>query len=125
MFTSVGANANQYGWLMRRAPSFMDVVCYTGNSATPRTITHNLGVAPELMLIKSRSNTRGWAVYASAIGNNKYLILNGTNAALTDTTIWVNTAPTSSVFTVGDPFDVGNIGIASFINCRMVYCKYG
>jgi len=95
---------------LRRAPSFFDVVCYTGDSVTPRTITHNLGVAPELMLIKSRSNARGWAVYANAIGNNKYLILNGTNAALTDATIWVNTAPTSSVFTVGDPFDVNNSG---------------
>jgi hypothetical protein len=94
----------------KRAPSFFDEVCYTGNSVTPRTITHNLGVAPELMIIKSRSNARGWAVYANAIGNNKYLILNSTSAALTDTTIWVNTAPTSSVFTVGDPFDVNNSG---------------
>jgi hypothetical protein len=113
---TLGLNANgenQNGvslvnYAFSRAPSFFDEVCYTGNSATPRTITHNLGVAPELMLIKSRSNARGWAVYASAIGNNKYLILNSTNAALTDTTIWVNTAPTSSVFTVGDPFDVNN-----------------
>ena len=105
-----GTGQNYIGWNFRRAPSFFDEVCYTGDSATPRTITHNLGVAPELMLIKSRSNGRGWAVYSSAIGANKYLILNGTNASLTDTTIWVNTAPTSSVFTVGNPFDVNNSG---------------
>jgi hypothetical protein len=109
--TGYGNNSVDYvNYFLQRAPGYFDEVCYTGNSATPRTITHNLGVAPELMIIKSRSNTRGWAVYASAIGNNKYLILNGTNAALTDTTIWVNTAPTSSVFTVGDPFDVNNTG---------------
>ena len=103
----IGGNAGVW-WNFQRAPGFFDEVCYTGDSTAGRTITHNLGVAPELMLIKSRSNARGWAVYASAIGNNKYLILNGTNAALTDATIWVNTAPTSSVFTVGDPFDVNN-----------------
>jgi hypothetical protein len=109
-FKTSGISGSYFLWGFRRAPGFFDVVCYTGDSTTPRTITHNLGVAPELMLIKSRSNARGWAVHASAIGNNKYLILNGTNAALTDTTIWVNTAPTSSVFTVGDPFDVNNTG---------------
>jgi hypothetical protein len=101
---------NIIGWNFKRAPSFFDMVCYTGNSATPRTITHNLGVAPELMLIKSRSNARGWAVYSNAVGSNKYLILNAANAALTDATIWANTAPTSNVFTVGDPNDVNNSG---------------
>ena len=93
---------------LQRAPGFFDEVCYTGNSVTPRTITHNLGVAPELMFIKCTNQSRGWAVYASGIGTNKYLIFNSTSAALTDTTIWVNTAPTSSVFTVGDPCDVNN-----------------
>jgi hypothetical protein len=103
-----GLTSGYVNWVISRAPSFFDMVCYTGNSVTPRTITHNLTVAPELIFVKSRSNTRGWAVYANGIGAGKYLIFNGTNAALTDTTIWANTAPTSSVFTVGDPFDVNN-----------------
>jgi len=103
-----GSSFIQY--YFQRAPSFMDTVCYTGDSTTPRTITHNLGVAPELIFIKNRNNTRGWATYVSGIGAGKYLLMNTTNAALTDTTIWANTAPTSSVFTVGDPFDVNNTG---------------
>ena len=95
-------------YLFSRYPNVFDEVCYTGNSVTPRTITHNLTVAPELIMVKSRSNSQGWAVYASAIGNNKYLILNDVVPAQTDATMWVNTAPTSSVFTVGNPFDVNN-----------------
>jgi hypothetical protein len=38
----------------KRAPGFMDVVCYTGNGST-QTITHNLGVVPELIIGKCRT----------------------------------------------------------------------
>jgi hypothetical protein len=101
MFTSTGANANQYGWLMRRAPSFMDTVCYTGTGAN-RTVTHNLTVVPELMIVKNRSDATGraWAVYANA-DNTDYLVLNTTAATVDDITYWNDTSPTSTVFTVG------------------------
>ena len=39
----------------RRAPGFFDVVCYTGTGAN-RTVSHNLGVAPELIIIKARNS---------------------------------------------------------------------
>jgi hypothetical protein len=89
----------------RRAPGFFDVVCYTGTGVA-RTVNHNLGVVPELMIVKDRSAARGWVAYVAPLGAGKYLILNGTNAALTDVTMWNNTAPTSSVFSIGAPFDV-------------------
>jgi len=49
-----------YAWHnFRRAPSFFDVVCYTGlraiNNTTPQVVSHNLGVAPELVIFKCRS----------------------------------------------------------------------
>jgi len=84
-----------------RAPSFFDEVCYTGTGSNT-TFSHNLTVAPELMIVKSRSNPYvSWFVYASALGATKYLILDGTNSASTFSAAWNNTAPTSSVFTVG------------------------
>ena len=46
---------------LRRAPSFMDVVCYTG-TGTYGASNHNLGVTPELVIIKSRSNAVAWSV---------------------------------------------------------------
>lgn len=100
MFTTVGANANQYGWLMRRAPSFMDVVCYTGTGTAGQTFNHNLTVAPELMIVKRRSNTREWNVYAAPLGATKFMFLNIQDPVQTDT-MWNDTAPTSSVFSVG------------------------
>jgi hypothetical protein len=87
-------------WAWRRAPSYFDVVAYTG-TFTQQTITHNLGVAPELIITKARSITSAWAVYTSSQGNNKNLLLNSTNAVGTTSTYWDSTTPTASVFSLG------------------------
>jgi len=84
----------------RRAPSFFDEVCYTGTGSA-RTVSHNLGVAPELMIIKSRSNVANWPVYHSAMGNTFSVNLNG-NGAKSELTYWNDTSPTASVFSVDD-----------------------
>ena len=82
----------------KRAPGVFDQVCYTGTGVA-KTEAHNLGVVPELMIVKSRGSTSHWAVYS--IDATKTLILNLTNAFTTSSTRWNNTAPTSTVFTVG------------------------
>jgi hypothetical protein len=87
----------------RRAPSFFDEVCYTGDS-TARTLTHNLTVVPELMIVKNRTNNNGnqnWQVYVSALGNTSRLQLNTTDSVFTGTSIWNSTSPTASVFSLG------------------------
>jgi hypothetical protein len=86
-----------YSW--RRAPNFFDVVAYTGTGSA-RTISHNLGVAPEMMWVKKRDQAENWLVYHSATGNTKSLRLNSTIAAYTDTN-WNDTTPTDSVFSLG------------------------
>jgi hypothetical protein len=87
-------------WNFGRAPGFFDEVCYTG-TGTNRTVAHNLGVAPELMIVKKRSSTAGWAVYAAPLSATNAVFLNLTNATSAISSIWNDTAPTSSVFTVG------------------------
>lgn len=88
-------------YLFKRAPSFFDEVCYTGN-VTARTINHNLGAVPEMMIVKTRSSTTGWVVYHQALGNTKYMYLD-LNVAQQGplSSVWNNTTPTSSVFSVG------------------------
>ena len=93
------ALSNYFAWMFRRAPGFHDEVCYTGNDVL-RTITHNLGVAPEMMIIKNRDSALDWAVYHAGIGNTKYLFLNSTAAEATASSYWNNTSPTASVFTI-------------------------
>jgi hypothetical protein len=92
---------NHVAWAFRRAPGFFDVVAYTGTGSA-RTVDHNLGVVPELMIVKKRAGgtARAWAVYANN-DNTDYLVLNTTAATADDNTYWNDTSPTASVFTVG------------------------
>ena len=56
----------------RRAPSFMDEVCYTGTGSS-MSITHNLGVGPELVIVKRRNSTSDWQV-AAKINSTQYTV---------------------------------------------------
>ena len=76
------------------------IVTYTGTS-TAGTIGHGLGVAPKMIIVKPRSATGDWIVYTSTTGAGNFLLLDTTAASAASTTKWNNTAPTSSVFSVG------------------------
>ena len=90
---------NYINYFFSRAPGFFDEVCYTGNDTAGRTVAHNLGVVPELIIVKCRTSAIRWAVYSATLGNTKGLVLN-TNAAEITIGFWGNTTPTSTVFTV-------------------------
>jgi len=108
--TSSGNNYKRSYPMFRRAPGFFDIVCYTGTGSAT-TVSHNLGVVPELMIVKSRNTAvTDWAVYSAASGATKYQWLNTTDQAQTFSTIWNDTAPTSSVFTVGSNGQTGGSG---------------
>jgi hypothetical protein len=99
--------------LFRRAPGFFDVVCYTGTGAN-RTVSHNLGVVPELMIVKDRTTAQNWPVYCAYLGGanpaNRYVLLNSSNSFGGTSVYWNDTAPTSSVFTVGTTASTNNSG---------------
>jgi hypothetical protein len=85
----------------KRAPGFFDVVCYNANGGTTQSLNHNLGVEPELMIFKSVGFSNSWWVYVKNLGANKVIGLND-NIEVTTSLTWLNnTAPTSSVFTLG------------------------
>ena len=87
-------------WMFRRAPGYMDVVCYTGTGVA-RTVAHNLAAVPELMIVKNRTSAGIWAVYQTDVGATRHLRLNQADASFLNVAVWNNTAPTSTVFTVG------------------------
>ena len=106
-----GENNTVISWMWKRAPGFFDVVAYTGNGTAGRTVSHNLGVAPEMMWVKCRSHSgENWAVYHSALGASKFLELNNTSATINGTTRFAGVAPTSSVFSVGQDNSVNGSG---------------
>jgi len=104
------SGATDISYQFRRASGFFDEVCYTGTgSYDGQNQPHNLGVVPELIIVKSRNGTgRNWAVYSAALGATKYLSLNLLNAEAANYTFWNNTTPTSSFFTVNGSNETGN-----------------
>jgi hypothetical protein len=84
------------------------VVTYTGNSTAGATIGHGLGIAPKMIIVKTRNAADNWAVYHSSTGATQYLQLNTTNASASSTTLWNDTSPTSTVFSVGTNNDVND-----------------
>ena len=81
------------------------VVTYTGTGANA-TVGHGLGVAPSMIIVKSRDVAGvSWNVYHISLGNTKSIYLNLTNAPDTNAGFWNNTSPTSSVFSVGTIVD--------------------
>jgi hypothetical protein len=98
---------SEIAWMFRRAPSFFDEVCYTGDGVNGRTVSHNLTVAPELIMVKNRVASADWAVYAN--GPVGCLILNATNAANGIANFPVGT-PTTTTFAVASSSGVNGSG---------------
>jgi len=109
---------NYVNYHFTRKPGFFDVVAYTGNGVQGRNISHNLGVAPDLMIVKNRDTTNDdWHTYVSGIthlsvygsdpdsyGSNAVrLYLNETDAAqFSASGSWDHAHPTATTFRVGD-----------------------
>ena len=75
------------------------ITTWTGVSQTNLEVGHGLGAEPYFIMVKKTNVGTNWVVYHKSIGNTHYLRLDGTLAA-TDDTVWGDTTPTSSVFTV-------------------------
>jgi hypothetical protein len=97
--------SSEIAWMWKRARGYFDVVAYTGNSVAGRTINHNLGVAPEMMWVKRRSDANNWTMYHKGIDatapEDYGIYLDDTAQRVDSVNFWNDTAPTSSVFTVG------------------------
>jgi hypothetical protein len=111
-FTGVFDNptTNYVQYFFSRAPGFFDVVCYTG-TGSGTTVAHNLGVAPELMIVKSRNLAQDWPVYAVTEGPSRGTEVNSTGGfANVGAQYWNSTNPTSAQFSVGNSPAVNNSG---------------
>jgi len=93
-------------YAFHRAPGFFEEVCWTGSGAA-KNITHNLGVAPELVINKNRTGTANdWCIWPGPAisGNNNTLFLNSTQAIYAGINYWgssYSSSMTSTTFSVG------------------------
>ena len=105
------------------ASAGFSVVTWNGNGNA--TVGHGLGVAPQLIICKKRSGTSDWQVGHASLGWTKRLALNLTTAEETTISAWNNTAPTSTVFSVGNTSNFGG-DIVSYCFAPVVgYSSFG
>lgn len=106
-------------WSFLKKEKFFDIVTYTGDGVAGREIPHNLGSVPGFFVVKCRNTSvTDWRAYHRSVGEDPliptaergYLTLNSSNDAVSNVSIWNDTAPTSTHFTVGDSDQTNGIG---------------
>ena len=106
------------------------ICSYTGTGSAG-TWKHGLSTTPQMVIIKKRNSSSGsnWMVYHTGLGGPLYHIwLDLTNDRGDDTNSWNNTAPTSSVFSIGTRTENNNNNdtyIAYCFSNRKGFSKFG
>ena len=86
------------------------IVTYTGTGSAG-TLAHGLGAVPKFIIIKNRESTQNWVVYHASNTSEPAtdnLYLNLTNATDDEVGMFNDTAPTSTVFSIGTNANVNN-----------------
>jgi hypothetical protein len=89
--------------------SGFSIVTYTGNGSSGATIGHGLGEAPEVVLVKKRSNSDAWSMLHPNVQASKYMRLD-TNAGEVNDNVFNNTRAGNDVFTVDSDGQVNGNG---------------
>ncbi len=128
MDPNYNTNTHQYtAWLFREGPHFK-IVRYTGDSVAGRTVAHSLPGAPELLIVKARTDAVGWRVWHQALASTQYLDLGTTAAAATAASLWNSTVPDATNFTLGNASATNNLNsefVAYVFRSVPGLCKVG
>jgi len=93
------------------ASAGFSIATYTGTGSAGATVGHGLGIAAKMVIVKERGNANVWGVGSSSLTSWAYHVrLNSSNAESNADNFWNSTAPTSSVFTLGDVTAVNRNG---------------
>lgn len=113
--TDVNENtANIVSWTFRKAPKFFDIVTYTGDGTSGRVISHNLGVAPGMIMVKATSTSGGWYVYHRSTGTGYAMQLEQNYAAFT-TTLFSAVSATSFTTSSGSGLNGTGVSYVAYV----------
>jgi hypothetical protein len=89
---------NYISWLWKKCPAIsgsclgadgVDIVTYTGDNTANKNISHSLGAAPDMVIVKRRDSTGDPFVWTSSLaGATSFLLLDSTAAVSTTNTPW-------------------------------------
>jgi len=81
------------------------IISFVGNATAGATVGHGLTSTPEMVISKNRDDSNNWLVYHKDLDasnpEQKRIFLNLNSAISDSTTPWNDTAPTSSLLTLG------------------------
>ena len=106
------------------------IIGWTG-TAENATLAHGLGVVPQWIIVKNRGAATSWRVYHhknTAAPETDHLVLDTTAATADDDSMWNDTAPTSSVFSLKTSSSVNSDGVNYIAYCfaeKQGYSKFG
>ena len=119
-----------WGW-KASATSGIDIVDYDGTGSAT-TVSHSLSAVPHVIITKVyERDGENWAVYHhknTSAPETDYLELNDTAVTADDSTYWNDTAPTSSVFSVGTVDETNASGqdiVAYLFTEKQGFSKFG
>ena len=104
------------------------IVTYTGTGSAG-TVGHGLGATPAMIIQKNRDSSANWSVRHHKTTNNyDFLNLNLNSAATANDSIWTQTNPTTSVFSIGTASAINQSGQDQVCYCfaeKKGYSKFG
>lgn len=108
------------------AAGFSIVSYYLGTTGVSQTIGHGLNSEPKFIITKQRDGSVfQWTCYHESIGINKYIILNSTAAAATNTSVFPD-LPTENVFTLGSGFNTTGTDMITYCFAEVAgFSKFG
>lgn len=116
-------NLNGEPWLnyaFVRAPGFFDVVCFTGTGGF-QTVSHNLGVAPEIVIFKGRgSPATNWITLATSISAFGYL--NNALAVNNDPTTYFTTNGSTYAAPTSTSIFLNNLNASTYVAYLFASC---
>jgi len=106
------------GWCWKKSAAYgFDIQSYTGDGLAGRTVAHDLGAVPHMMIVKNRTiNGTEWMVYHHEVHNkvdpeDYYLLWDENGGEVDQVLFWNDTKPDASVFTVGTHDNVNDDGV--------------
>jgi hypothetical protein len=128
--TGISTPPTYFAHLFRRAPSFHDVVCYTGTGSS-QNVSHNLAAVPELLIIKRRDSTGNWeAAVPSTTAGSFFVGTSGAPISLNTTNgnggqaayAWASNTGTATYFNPSGIFWNGNASGGTYVAYLFATC---
>ncbi|MEI8287403.1 MAG: hypothetical protein WCG15_08920, partial [Actinomycetes bacterium] len=113
--SSNSSGSSQCSWTFREQPKFFDIVTYNGTGSSGNVINHNLGSAPGVIILKRTNSADNWVYWQNTFNGSQYLLLNTTNALLSDAPVVNFSNITSTSFRIDSTWSSTNASGGQYV----------